>query len=244
MTKKVKNNPAARLHEILKGIHAINQQKVCRQAWSELLHTSSEEELLSRLSKLIVLAGDVSEATNRLFPVHLTHMRTLEVQLRDGIVKQNLNGQWQTFISNVSAVSLVHLSMVETMLNERESMQPPTTLNELNETFAEARTKIIDADDIPDDVKLVIMRYLNRITTSLDEYFITGIFPVVDALNCAMGNVVVDAEYREAIEKTDAGGFFGKAIASAAATVNVATGIVNLLGSEPFKAIVKYLTKS
>ncbi|MDR5799167.1 MULTISPECIES: hypothetical protein [Caballeronia] len=243
MTEKVKDNPAARLYEILKGIHSLAPQSNCRDHWRQLLQTDKEDELLSRLAKLLLLAEDVVIETNRVFPAYLSYMKGVQHQLIDAVSKQNLNGQWDTFLTHVHPQTITHLHFMVTMLNERESMQAPSvTLRDQRISFEEARKQIIEAGDIPDDVKLQMVRHLNLIIASIDEYFITGIFSLMDTLNGAIGNALIDPGYRDAIKGTEAGNKFMKAVFKAAEVAAAAGNIGSFLLSEPVQALVKFIT--
>lgn len=70
-------------------------------------------------------------------------------------------------------------------------------------------------------------RYLVRLIDSLDEYFITGIFPVLDATQAAIGGVAFDPEYGAALRDTEVGQKVAIMLANVANSVTVASGMLH-----------------
>lgn len=241
MVKKIIDNPAKRLLAILHECKAIQSNVVCRKAWQTVLKTEDEGQLLSRIAKVLELAADVTEVIRELFPRHLNAIQTLRIQLNAGITQQNLNGQWSAFLQQVPDNSIVSLEFASSLLDEREELKKiaTDTLTEQRDTLYSLRSEIVAATDIPDQVKLTILRYIQRLIDSIDEYFITGVFPVLDAANTAVGNIAFDTAYNSALEHTEPGKKFAAALSNVANSATIATGILQLAG--PVSHVFKLL---
>lgn len=243
MAKKIIDNPAKRLLAILHECKAIAVNESCRKAWQRILKTEDEGQLLGRIAKILDLAEDVVEVIRELFPRHLGAMQSLRIQLNSGVTQQNLNGQWVTFLQSIPDNSIVALEFATSLLDEREELKEiaTDTLAEQRNALFSLRAEIVAASDIPDQVKLTILRYIQRLIDSIDEYFITGVFPVLDAANAAVGNIAFDKAYNAALEHTESGKKFATSLGNIANCVTIATGILQL--AEPVSHVIKLLTK-
>ncbi|CAE6761227.1 hypothetical protein G2912_14060 [Paraburkholderia aspalathi] len=244
MVKKIIDNPAKRLLAILHECKAIPASEVCRKAWQKVLNTGDERQLLSRIAKVLELADDVTDVIEELFPRHLNAIQSLRIQLSAGITQQNLNGQWSAFLGNIPDNSIVALEFASSLLDEREELKEiaADTLTEQRDALFSLRSEIVAAADIPDQVKLTILRYIQRLIDSIDEYFITGVFPVLDAANTAVGNIAFDKAYNAALEQTEPGRKFAASLSNVANSVTIATGILQLV--EPVSHVFKLLARS
>ncbi|MBN3805051.1 hypothetical protein GXB81_18635 [Paraburkholderia sp. Ac-20336] len=241
MTKNIADNPAHRLHEILKQCKETAAGENCRSVWRRILRTEDEGELLARIAKLLYLSREVVDIVNDSFSKHLQSIQTLHLQLKTGITQQNLNGQWASFISHVHDHSIVSLGFTASLLEEREKLQAVdiSSLSDQRDKLVELRKEIVSSNELPDDVKLTIVRYLGRLIECLDEYFITGIFPVLDATNTAIGNVAFDEAYGRVLQDTALGQKVASALANVANSVTIATGMLQL--AEPVAHLLKLL---
>ncbi|SOE98051.1 hypothetical protein SAMN05446635_6009 [Burkholderia sp. OK233] len=241
MLKKIIDNPAKRLLAILHECKAIPPNETCRKAWQTVLKTEEEGQLLSRIAKVLDLSTDVTEVIKEIFPRHLNAIQNLRIQLHAGITQQNLNGQWSAFLQNIPDPSIVALEFASSLLDEREELKETAadTLAEQRDALFSLRSEIVAADDIPGQVKLTILRYIQRLIDSIDEYFITGVFPVLDAANTAVGNIAFDKAYNAALEHTEPGRKFAASLSNVANSVTIATGILQL--AEPVSHVFKLL---
>jgi len=244
MAKKIIDNPAKRLLAVLQACKAIPPNETCRKAWQTVLKTEDEGQLLSRLAKVLELAAAVTEVIREVFPRHLNAIQTLRIQVNAGITQQSLNGQWSAFLQQIPDHSIVSLEFASSLLDEREELKEiaADTLAEQRDTLFSIRAEIVAATDIPDQVKLTILRYIQRLIEGIDEYFITGVFPVLDAVNTAVGNIAFDNVYNTALEQTESGKKFAASLSNVANSVTIATGILQL--AEPVSHVFRLLTRS
>lgn len=242
MTKKIIDNPAKRLLAILHECKSIPPTETCRKAWQIVLKTEDEGQLLNRLAKVLDLSTAMTEVMREMFPKHLLPMQALRIQLNAGITQQNLNGQWTAFIQQIPEHSIVALEFASTLLDEREELKEiaADTLTEQRDALFSLRSEIVAAADIPDQVKLTILRYIQRLIDSIDEYFITGVFPVLDAANTAIGNIAFDKAYSAVLQDNETGKKFATSLSNVANSVTIATGILQLAG--PVSHVFKLLT--
>lgn len=233
MTKNIADNPARRLHDILLHCKEISTGQGCRASWQMVLQTEDESELLVRLGKLIELTRETVAVMQEAFPHHVDSVRELQLQVATGVAAQNLGAHWGTFADHVHSHPIVALGFAATLLDERAAFSSVDKggLADQHQRLAELRAEVMASEELPKDMRLTIARYLGRLIAGIDEYFITGIFPVLDAANTAIGAVASDVEYAGALRETTIGKKVAAALANVANTVTVATGAVQIADS-------------
>jgi len=207
MAQNVADNPANRLLLILQQCKTFPPNENCRSAWQQILKTTDEAVLLSRMAKTINLSGEVVDVVKEAFPRHLPPVQKLHNQLCTGFAQQNLNGQWSAFATQITDDSVVAIGFAASLLDEREKFKTVDgqNLTAQRDKLVELRKEVVESNELPEEVRLTITRYLGRLIDSLDEYFITGIFPVLDAANTAIGNLAFDQAYNHALRDTNVG---------------------------------------
>ena len=81
------------------------------------------------------------------------------------------------------------------------------------------------SSDIDIEVKKYLIRYIRKILTGIDDYFLTGALPILEAVETAVGHANIDKKYKTFLTDTE----FGKKILDTlAATANVVTVAVGL----------------
>lgn len=233
MAKNIADNPARRLHDLLQHCKEISSGDGCRASWHKVLKTEDEPELLVRLGKLIELTRETVSVMQEAFPHHVDSLRELQQQIANGVAAQNLNAHWGTFADHVKSHPVVALGFAATLLDERAALRSADKggLADQRQRLAELRAEVVASEELPKEMRLTIARYLGRLIASIDEYFITGIFPVLDAANTAIGAVASDVEYAGALRETTIGKKVAAALANVANTVTVATGAVQIADS-------------
>ncbi|EHP44151.1 hypothetical protein OR16_04207 [Cupriavidus basilensis OR16] len=123
MAKNIADNPAHRLHEILLECKNIGSNEPCSKAWQKILKSTDEAELLTRLGKLLDLAGEVVVVMESAFARHVGPLQQLRSQLYKGVAEQALNGRWSSFRSHLDDNAIVALGFAAALLDEREALR-------------------------------------------------------------------------------------------------------------------------
>ncbi|WP_250463219.1 hypothetical protein [Caballeronia sp. GAFFF2] len=241
MTQNVADNPANRLLVILQECKAIPPNENCRAAWQKVLKTTDEAALLNRMAKALNLSREVVDVVEEAFPRHVPPIQKLRSQICAGFSQQNMNGDWSAFTSQITDDSIVAIGFAASLLEEREKFRTVASDNlaAQRDRLVELRKEVVASIELPEEVRLTIARYLGRLIDSFDEYFITGIFPVLDAANMAIGNLAFDQEYNHALRDTEVGKRVTDALANIANSVTIVAGMIQF--SEPLHHLLQML---
>ena len=241
MSKNIADNPANRLLLIVQLCKTIGGNENCRNSWKKVLKADSESKMLDRISKVLDLSVETVNLMAATFPRHVPPLQKLNTQIVSGVTQQNLGGPWSSFIAQISDDSVVALGFAASLLDERDKLKTVdgSEMETHREKLAELRKEVMASDELPEEVRLAIARYLGHLLDALDEYFITGIFPVLDATSTAIGNVAFDHSYGNALRDTTVGQKVAAALANVANSVTIITGMVQL--AEPVQHILKSL---
>ncbi|SFU26699.1 hypothetical protein SAMN05192563_10655 [Paraburkholderia aspalathi] len=225
------DNPAARLLAILKAGKTKDVRLPSRQVWYELLQVEPGNHALlaERLAKLMALPAIIATEMQE---HHADENQTVSYwrgRVDSAFVNININAPWAEFINQIDDHSLNYLSVTAKLLQHATKLKPfgQAHLGELRGTLNELLKEVIEAE-IDAEVKLSITRYLGRLINSIDEYFITGVLPILDAANATFGNVVVDPKYKEFLTNEPLGKKLVSAVSTVANAVTVVTGLPQL----------------
>ncbi|WP_155649199.1 hypothetical protein [Burkholderia cepacia] len=237
-----KDNAATRLFVLLSEGKKIPPQTNCREAWRAILSTGDDESLLmTRLGQAMSLAPAAREAMLRHYPTQPAMWNHWFGQVTAAFFRQQLAGTWDTFINAIDPHSMAYLEMNADMLGTREpvSQIAKDTTSDLQEKLASLKSDLLSSD-LPEAAKLSVLRHVERLTRALDEYAITGTVPILDAVDSAVGHVMRDPEYRNALQSTDVGEKFINILSVVANVVTVAQGLPQL--GDAISAAKHYLT--
>lgn len=198
------DNPAQRLLEILESGKRSNNQENCRDVWRRILVVtgSDEQTLITRLAKVMQLPARISQVMNDHFPAPRWKSTHWQQQIDKAFYSQELNGIWQKFNSHIDAQTLSELGLLSMTFETRgahssfNSDHVETLLLRIRELHEEIRNSELSVS-----MKSILLRQLYKIQEALESYSISGIEPVMDAVQSTLGLAVIDAEYREEISK-------------------------------------------
>lgn len=222
------DNPAARLLEILKAGKLHKNPESCRAVWYALLRVPDGDHALlaERLAKLMALPKVIAEEMQEHYPDESQMVAHWRGQVDKAFVNLNLNATWESFIPQIDHHSMMHLSTTAKLLQVVTKLKPmaqtdvESVRNQLDDLIKE-----VIAADLDDEIKLSIARYLRRLIDSIDEYFITGVMPILDSVNATFGNAVVDPKYRNFLTSEQLGKKVVSTVALAANLATVAAGL-------------------
>jgi hypothetical protein len=232
------DNPASRLLLILEEGKRKAAHENCLTAWQEILNTEGNLSLtLARLGKNMNMPEQVVQTLLDLYPSHTDVWSHWHSRVTTAFEQQNLKGNWQSFIQHIDENSLTMLKMTETLI---EAKLKSTTLDlekidETRKTLDELLNEIINSN-ISNDLKAFIARKIREIIITIDEYKLTGLMPILDAVDSAIGHAVTNTEYNEFLKKESLGKKLRDTLADVANLVTTAGGIA-AIASEIAKRI-------
>lgn len=201
------DNPADRLLAIiLEGKkHGVGER--CRDVWQKILNTNDESTLLLRLGLTSNLPRQIVNALQEASPKRGPTWNHWYPQIVNAFIVQRLNETWQTFIGTIDKHSIDSLSTAAELLEHRspKSVVEPAELDDLKERLTDILKEVRDSTDIDVDLKKKICKAILEIINAIDQYFITGIDGVSEALERAAGTVNRNADTRQFVKKDGLG---------------------------------------
>lgn len=198
------DNPAQRLLDILEAGKTQSQGQNCRAVWVLLLqaHQNNEQHLLSRLARVMELPGRIVQVREDHFSAlrgKSTHWKSC---VDKAFVSQSLNNNWQSFMQHIDDRTLLELSMLSDLFETRgaHAAMQSEEIDALLERLTELRNEIREAD-LPATMKTLLLKQLSQIQEALETYGISGVEPVMDAVQSTLGLAVLNPEYRKEISK-------------------------------------------
>ena len=147
-------------------------------------------------------------------------------QLKSAFINYTLQGQWASFIQHIDTHSLNYLASESKLLNLKSNTKSviDTDIQIIRDDLSNIYDDVLSSD-IDIEVKKYLIRYLRKILTGIDDYFLTGALPILEAVETAVGHANIDKKYKTFLTDTE----FGKKILDTlAATANVFTVAVGL----------------
>ena len=225
------DNPAARLLEILDKGTKVNQSANCRDVWHDLLDVEHEEPalLMYRLGKVMELTDLIIREIKDYYPKQADSHKYWSTRVNTAFMEQNLNGQWKGFIVHIDEHTISSLNMCTDLLNNKSSTQL-MDLNEIKDIREKVNTLLLEAIDLDLDseFKRYIVRYLKKIITAIDEYQLSGVIPISEAIEGAFGHAVIDENYRNNMAETKFGSKVVATLTAVASVVTIAIGLPQL----------------
>ncbi|MFM0466789.1 hypothetical protein [Paraburkholderia strydomiana] len=216
------DNPAARLHAILQAGKAQNVNRPAHDVWYEILRVEVGDHALltARLADVMALPREIAVDMSEHYPDEGQMVAHWRGQVDRAFVTLHLAAPWNAFISQIDGHSMMHRSSTAKLLQHVTKLKPVN-----NTDLEDIRTKVNDLiievrnSDLDEDLKLSVVRYLTEILCAVDEYFITGVNPILDGINTAYGRAFTDTKYRELITGKTTLGQKLRAVLDDAATV-------------------------
>ena len=227
------DNPAGRLLHILQECQKIQSTVTGRDAWRKILNVNASNDalLVSRLGKVMELPHQVINDIQNNFPNQKNSHKHWSEKVNTAFTQHDLNGQWGIFKQHIDEHTINYLTMSVDLLDTKENI---TILS--NEKIVKMREQIDDIlkeiikMDIDINFKKYLTRYLRQILTSIDEYNISGIVPIMESIEATLGHAFLDEEYRTNLTNTDSGKKIIKALSSVADIITVSIGLPQIAG--------------
>ncbi|WEP51942.1 hypothetical protein NMY27_22150 (plasmid) [Cronobacter dublinensis subsp. beijingensis] len=226
------DNPAQRLLDILNAGKSTSSHLSCRQAWQRILKVPENHEqlLITRLGKVMGLPARINQVLQDHFPEprwQSTHWRE---RVEAAFFAQEMNGKWENFIAHINDQAISELGLLS-MIFETRGAHASINMDKINsllEQITELRNDIRSAE-LPTTMKTMLLRQLAQLQEALETYSISGIEPVMDAVQSTLGLAVIDPDYKAEI-KSGSGSKFGDRISSLLGDV---ANVVTVAGALP-----------
>ncbi|MGP6463292.1 hypothetical protein [Pantoea agglomerans] len=234
------DNPASRLYEILTLARNVPANESQREAWRQALHMNNctDSQLLAQLGKVFALPEEIGCWLDEKFP--RKQWTTWRTSVDTGFSHTYLDGSWDMVRSHINERAMTELDLISTLYETSEAVEPISQeeLDSFTNKINEIKREIIDSD-LSLQMKKTFLKYLNKILNALESYYITGSEPIIDAVEAAMGHVVVDSAYADSLKQTGTGeklvSFLGSlidAVASVQGLPPMATPFLQLIKSK------------
>ena len=224
------DNSAARLLALLEEGKKKPANHKCKSTWEELLQCSGDDPLLmSRLGKVMELPSQVILSLQESFPEQGDTWNHWVNQVNTAFMVQNLHANWDSFIAHIDIHTITYLKMSASLLEQKTNTKliAEDDLKGIREKLDSILSEVISSTG-SDDVKKYLVRNLRKLIVSIDEYRLTGAFPLLDAVETSIGHAHIDKQYKSFLTDTDLGKQLLETLASIANVVTVAVGIPQL----------------
>ncbi|WP_282808201.1 hypothetical protein [Hafnia alvei] len=226
------DNPAQRLLDLLEQGTKHRRAENCREVWQHLLQTGGMEEhhLLTRLAHTMALPGRIIQVREDNFSTLRGKSNHWKSCIDKAFVSQTLNGEWNTFWQHIDDRTLTELAMLSDLFETRgaHAVIAAEEINDLLTRITQLRHEIRESG-LSSTLKTLLLKQLSQIQEALESYSISGVEPVMDAIQSTLGLAVMHPEYRKEISK-GAGSQFGEKISS---LLTDTASVVTIAGAMP-----------
>lgn len=226
------DNPAQRLLDLLEQGKNYKREDNCRVVWQQILQVVGMEEqhLLTRLAFAMALPGRIIQVREDNFSSLRGKSSHWKSHVDKAFVTQSLNGTWSTFQDQIDDRTLTELGMLSDLFETRgahagiEAEEIDALLERITQLRSEIRESGLSAT-----MKTLLLKQIAQIQEALESYSISGVEPVMDAVQSTLGLAVLHPEYRNEISK-GTGSQFGEKIS---ALLTDTASVVTIAGAMP-----------
>ena len=140
-----------------------------------------------------------------------------------------MHATWDTFINNIDPHTIAYLRMSSSLLQARSNTKliAGSDLTSVRTTLDGLIKEVLNSGE-SSEIKKYVIRSIRQIITAIDEYRLGGALPVLDAIEAAVGHVVVDKEYKNFLVNSELGKRLLDTLSATANLVTVAVGLPQL----------------
>jgi hypothetical protein len=224
------DNAASRLLDLLVKAKSIDKNTVSINAWEQLLQTKSNPALLlSRMGKMIALPEQITTLLTNSVDTSPEVVQHISNQFYTAFSSHRIIEKWESFSTRIDSHIINYLSLASKLLET----QVATKKIEHNDIvkLREDLVQIIEkfrTSDLPQKLKIYIVRQLHYLILALDDYFIAGAEPILERIEATICHTAVDDEYKNFLTSHELGKTFLDCLVAAASLVTVAVGLPQL----------------
>ena len=192
------NNPVTRLYNILEAAMKQPGTNAIRFVWADVLGIPREnpELVLSAISDLMWLYQDTRTHILNMKDVNREDYITFLNNVELVIYSFNIDKQWQSIKGKLTETTMQALKYASNSATNENPTKPPT-LNELNNILKELtdiRLKILDLEFDSNDLKLLLVNYLDGLSSAITLYNIKGEKGLKVAIDAAFGGLFLNQD--------------------------------------------------
>lgn len=242
----VTDNSAARLLAILETGIGINPNVSAKDAWMNILGVNSDTPnaqsiFMSKLGQVMLLPHEIKIIFDQYYPYNSTTLDYTLGQIQKAFSNQNLAQSWGGFINYIDTHCISTLSMASALLDSKleSKLIEKIELNSFKDKVMEILDEVIHSD-LTHEFKKFMTHYLNKILSSIDDYFISGAMPILLAVESTIGHAVLDPNFKNELIDTTTGDKIRHLLADLANMTTVATaasGATLFLASNGFNLL-------
>jgi len=226
------DNPAQRLLDLLEQGNNHQRTDKCRAVWQHILQVEgrAEQHLLTRLAHAMALPGRIIQVRDDNFSTLRGKSVHWKRCVDKAFVSQSLNSTWSSFQDNIDDRTLTELGMLSDLFETRGAHAgiAAEEIEVLLERIAPLGREIRESG-LSATMKTLLLKQLSLLQDALESYSISGVEPVMDAVQSTLGLAVLHPEYQNEISK-GAGSQFGEKIS--ALLIDTAS-VVTITGAMP-----------
>jgi len=236
---QISNNPAGRLHALLREGQSKPKDKPASEIWAEILDVPKEDTglLLRRVGHVLSLPSSVKEAMSYVDDLdHNIYLRWLSrVEASFSIL--NFQMAWKQFIERFDGEIMYGIEICSDRLSrERPEKTADQTL--LENLLAKVNELLDDLDntELDANVWFYIYDHLIKIKEAIEEYKIRGIKPLEAVFEQTVGGVVLSPELYQNSQKTPSGkrfwevmGYLAIVVTITASSIQIGKDVVSIL---------------
>ncbi|WP_353614520.1 hypothetical protein [Mangrovibacter phragmitis] len=189
-----------------------------------------EHYLINRLACAMALSRRIIQVREDNFSTLRGKSNYWKSHVDKAFFSQNLNDGWYTFRDNIDERTITELSMLSDLFETRGAHAgiAADEIDALLERITQLRREIRESG-LSDTMKTLLLKQIAQIQEALESYSISGVEPVMDAVQSTLGLAVLYPEYRNEISK-GTGSQFGEKIS---ALLTDAASVVTIAGAMP-----------
>lgn len=175
------------------------------------------------------LPHQIRQAIEMNFPAHLKNCTHWEGRIQKAFMSQNINGDWGSFIAHIDDHTVMYLGLTAELLQTKANTKSiaDAEIQEVRERIAQIYNEVRNSE-LSIDIKIYLVRYLQKIITSIDEYYLTGAIPVLESVGALLGHAFVDKKYCDFLRNEELGERIFECLTAMANVVTVAVGLPQL----------------
>ncbi|MBN3115893.1 hypothetical protein H4F46_13430 [Pectobacterium brasiliense] len=231
------DNPVKRLINVLnlgKEIYEKNQSEsphkviTCRRAWRMILNLDAEPDyvLFYRIGEVMALPYKMKNILMDNFDSDYWKSNHWEFQINEAFKNNDLNSSWNGFITKIDDRTITELKMMCLLIETKGHINDIDSekLSEFKVNIENIKNEVINSN-ISKSLKDVFVKYLKKIIDAIDGYQISGVEPIMEAVESTLGHAFVDENYKNAIKENEFGSKIVNILSSIANAVTIAEGL-------------------
>lgn len=227
----VSNNPAGRLHALLREGQSKQKDKPASEIWAEILNVPKEDTglLLRRVGHVMTLPSGIKEAMSYVDDLdHSIYLRWLpRVEASFSIL--NFQMAWKQFIERFDGEVMYGIEICSDRLSRdrpekvADESLLESLLKKVNDLLGE-----LESIDVEPGTWFFIYDNLVKIKEAIEEYKVQGIKPLEAVFEQTIGEVVLTPEKYQSSQKTEKGQKFWEVMGYLALVVTITAGTIQI----------------